>query len=509
MEEPVTKFQFELDLVDILWRQDVDLGVEREVFDGCLRQRTEEARRAREREQKRERDRERIMQRLQKLDQETGEFLPSLSSVSSQVMSCSVKSPSTVSTQQSPITQNPLLTALLFSKSQKADSEEQAFSELPSVADLQCYLDLLESESPNSPLEDIIDMCRNIPSHEENSEDELCDLSELTKAISESSDVAQLLSTPCNSLLETCVPALSDSTDSPLNTVLSSSPPENLNQMSLTQCQSIFSEFCPEPSVSSSAQIHPEESSGPAGWETSRPLPCVTDSPVLMGFDDSASSGFVDLDTSLYASDQSEEELVCIQSNYIDLLPVSLDEHVTCAQDKPQTQPLPNLKTRRGARRVCRDEQRARALGLPLSVRDIITLPVEPFNEAVNSGKLSNAQLTLIRDIRRRGKNKMAAQSCRKRKLDSLVDLEEEVETLKRQKDEGEEERERNTTDLRDTKEKLRKLYNEVFSQLRNEHGNPYDPKRYKLQLSTDGTVYLLPSSIKNNTSQENAPVAV
>lgn len=63
----------------------MDLGVEREVFDGCLRQRTEEARRSREREQKRERDLERIMQRLQKLDQETGEFLPSPSSVHSQV----------------------------------------------------------------------------------------------------------------------------------------------------------------------------------------------------------------------------------------------------------------------------------------------------------------------------------------------------------------------------------------------------------------------------------------
>lgn len=61
------------------------MGVEREVFDGCLRQRTEEAGRAKEREQKTERDLERIMRRLQKLDKETGEFLPSPSSVNSQV----------------------------------------------------------------------------------------------------------------------------------------------------------------------------------------------------------------------------------------------------------------------------------------------------------------------------------------------------------------------------------------------------------------------------------------
>lgn len=372
-------------------------------------------------------------------------------------------------------------------------------------------MDLLESESPNSPLEDIIDICRNNSSHEENSADELCDLSELTKSISESLDVAQpLLSTPCISLLETCIPTLSDSTSSPLNTIFSSSPPETLNQMSLTKCQSTFSEFCPDLSINTCTQNHPEESSAPDGWETSRTLSCVTDSPVLIGFDDSSSSGSVDLDTSLYASDQSEEDLVCIQSDYIDLLPMSLDETVTCAQDRPQTQPLPNLKTTtRGARRVCRDEQRARALGLPLSVHDIITLPVDSFNDAVSSSKLSNAQLTLIRDIRRRGKNKMAAKSCRKRKLDGLVDLEDEVEALRRQKDQEEEEQERNTADLRDTKEKLRKLYNDVFSQLRNEHGNPYDSKRYKLQLSTDGTVYLLPRSNKNSTLRENSSVAV
>lgn len=65
----------------------MDLGVEREIFDGCLRQREEETMRARTRERdlKRERELERIMQRLQKLDEETGECLPSPSSVNSQV----------------------------------------------------------------------------------------------------------------------------------------------------------------------------------------------------------------------------------------------------------------------------------------------------------------------------------------------------------------------------------------------------------------------------------------
>ncbi|XP_055069835.2 nuclear factor erythroid 2-related factor 2b [Misgurnus anguillicaudatus] len=512
MEDPSVKFPNEPDLVEILWRQDIDLGVEREIFDGCLRQRTEEARRAREREQ--ERELERIMQRLQKLDKETGEFLPSPSSVNSQAMPFSATLPSTVSTQHSPITQNPLLSALLFSKSQKASFGEQA--ELPSVPDLQYYLDLLESESPDSPLEDIMEICNHNLSHKENS---VCDLSELTQTISDSLEVVQpLLCTPCNPVLEACIPALSgDSVYSPINTNFTSSTSENLNQTCLTECQlnsnqSTLSEF------TTTFTINTTESGGSPEWSTTH-----VDSRVLIGgFDDSTSAGSVDLDTSFYATDtissQSEdEELKSVQSNYTDLLPLSLDlefeealyETVTCTKHQTQnksTKKEPNYKTTRGSRRVSRDEQRARALGLPLTVRDIIGLPVEAFNEAVNSSKLSNAQLTLIRDIRRRGKNKMAAQSCRKRKLDGLVDLEEEVEALKMKKDQGEEEQERNIKDLRDTKEKLRKLYDEVFSQLRNEDGNPYDPKKYKLQLSTDGAVYLLPRNIANrkNTLTEN-----
>ncbi|XP_073808566.1 nuclear factor erythroid 2-related factor 2b isoform X4 [Danio rerio] len=231
---------------------------------------------------------------------------------------------------------------------------------------------------------------------------------------------------------------------------------------------------------------------------------------VMLGFDDSASVGSVDLETSLYESLSNEQsdkdELESIQSDYTDLLSLSADammyETVTNAQEQTQ-------KTR--VRRGCRDEQRAQALSLPLSVHDIIHLPVEAFNEAISTCKLNHAQHTLIRDIRRRGKNKMAAQSCRKRKMDSLFGLEDEIEDLKRKKDQCMEEKERNARELCETKEKVGKLYNEVFRLLKDEHGNSYNPREYKLQLSTDGTVYLLPRNTahKNKMSTGDLNVAV
>lgn len=51
---------------------------------------------------------------------------------------------------------------------------------------------------------------------------------------------------------------------------------------------------------------------------------------------------------------------------------------------------------------LTRDEKRARALNIPISVDDIINLPMDEFNERLSKFDLSEAQLSLIRDIRRR-----------------------------------------------------------------------------------------------------------
>lgn len=68
---------------------------------------------------------------------------------------------------------------------------------------------------------------------------------------------------------------------------------------------------------------------------------------------------------------------------------------------------------------MTRDEKRARALNVPMAVDDIINLPMDEFNERLSKHDLSEAQLSLIRDIRRRGKNKVTA---RRSRLHALAD---------------------------------------------------------------------------------------
>lgn len=78
-------------------------------------------------------------------------------------------------------------------------------------------------------------------------------------------------------------------------------------------------------------------------------------------------------------------------------------------------------------RNLSRDEQHAKALHIPFSVDEIVRMPVDNFNNMLSRHYLTDLQISLIRDIRRRGKNKVAAQNCRKRKLDIILNLEDDI----------------------------------------------------------------------------------
>ncbi|CAL1584042.1 unnamed protein product [Knipowitschia caucasica] len=145
-------------------------------------------------------------------------------------------------------------------------------------------------------------------------------------------------------------------------------------------------------------------------------------------------------------------------------------------------------------RDLSRDEMRARAMCLPFSVLQIVNMPVEEFLEVLDSRGLSADQVTLLRDIRRRGKNKLAAQNCRKRKLDAITELQEEVSRLQAQ-------RERLLRDKRLTAktmcavgQQIQQLTRDVLARLRDPLGQPLTPDMYSLQCGANGRVVLVPA---------------
>jgi hypothetical protein len=140
-----------------------------------------------------------------------------------------------------------------------------------------------------------------------------------------------------------------------------------------------------------------------------------------------------------------------------------------------------------GESQFSRDERRARALNIPIPTADIINLPIDEFNERMSKFELSEAQLSLIRDIRRRGKNKVAAQNCRKRKMDQIMGLQGDVDRLFAQK-EAMEQQQAQLLYLRElARDKYAKLYNffrdshtDSMTQVANQDPpeDPNDPSR-------------------------------
>ncbi|XP_034403969.1 transcription regulator protein BACH1-like [Cyclopterus lumpus] len=108
------------------------------------------------------------------------------------------------------------------------------------------------------------------------------------------------------------------------------------------------------------------------------------------------------------------------------------------------------------------NNKRAAEIQLPFPVEQISTLSRSAFQQLLRHHHLTQDQLEFVHDVRRRSKNRVAAQRCRKRKLDGIYQIECEIKRLKSQKERLLNERTDLVHNLEETRQSLCGLCNSV-----------------------------------------------
>ncbi|KAG7466849.1 hypothetical protein MATL_G00146740 [Megalops atlanticus] len=596
--------QQDVDVIDILWRQDIDLGACREVFDFSHRQKEHELQQQRELEEERSRqqlrEQEKALLAQLQLDEETGEFVPRPPTSAPEAQpaatpptatqnipfteeegdalsfdECMQLLAETFPLVESVETETPLWTPIhpltssrpavmdphepplmetdfmpTLEPPQKPPPDlEQAWMELLSIPELQKCMnlqmeDMLEPENLTATGSLTEEREANysfyMPNHTDMGGDttdtEYLNTFErpITNAQSPDDHVQRTLTVPDistalsgDSFCDLFYPEITTKQDNtapatqPISSGDAGHPLAGLPKDTLLKPMGISKFALEEGFESVKAEVMGEFSHSDSGLSLdSSSKPSSPGKPMHVD----ESFGNSDSEMEEMGTNPGGAESDCTETralfhqedNY--QVPSPVSSPLTMSQDSKARNPKTNPAERGHHRkppftkdkakrstgsRSSRDEQRARALQIPFAVDTIVNLPVDDFNEMMSRQQLNEAQLALVRDIRRRGKNKVAAHNCRKRKMENITGLEAELASLREERERLQRERRETGSSLQEMKKQLSSLYLEVFGLLQNEQGQPYSPSEYSLHLSADGSVFLIPRTKKTLSKSE------
>uniref|UniRef100_UPI00358F560B transcription factor NF-E2 45 kDa subunit-like isoform X2 n=1 Tax=Myxine glutinosa TaxID=7769 RepID=UPI00358F560B len=522
-----------MELSEILWRQDVDLGVAREAFDEVERSKRMrwelEEQREHERTETQDQKQEAGEQASFEVDHETGELLTvTLEPVTEQPESLAVQSPCLELVK---MTGAPRHGALTCTSSEPPIDLEQQWQEILSLNELQG----MDADGVCSRMQQV-----RSDNRVDISTLEACPALKCDDVLNAPNDVVSIKLEAMDNLCP-AMDALNRNTSTSEHELLDSDTVSKIRAISTTICQNSFQADDPLSELLYSAmdgedmEIHQSKGQSKADddfpWEESFFPAGICAVPYLepsKGSDESrigwtlmksSDSGSVsdgadcntstppDLDSdsipfpiprsppnSLHEEDEDSSESGTMSTSFSLRSSRSPDDYKSTGKAKAQT--FMAARASKMVARPSRDQRRTDAMKIPFSVSDVVGLPVDSFGRLLARHSLSDVQLALVRDIRRRGKNKVAAQNCRRRKMQSLASLEGEIEALHTERTCLQHQKERLSTTVQTARTALANLRKRVFANLRDEHGSPYSPEKYTLEHTHDGVVFLVPRQL-------------
>lgn len=129
----------------------------------------------------------------------------------------------------------------------------------------------------------------------------------------------------------------------------------------------------------------------------------------------------------------------------------------------------------------------------PVTRDKLVSMPVEEFNQLLEEAKFSEIEVAFMKEWRRRGKNKAAAQVARKRKREEVSDLDEEVHMLRQQKVELERKYDRLRSQVESLKERSLAAENKLFQKQSEVLMAPVSRSSHSIHVMDDNKLLLIP----------------
>lgn len=129
----------------------------------------------------------------------------------------------------------------------------------------------------------------------------------------------------------------------------------------------------------------------------------------------------------------------------------------------------------------------------PLTRDKLITMPVEEFNQLLEEAVITEIEVAFMKEWRRRGKNKAAAQVARKRKREEVSGLDEEVHMLRQQKVELEKKYDRLRSRVESLKERSLAAEDALFQKQSKVLMEPISRSSHRIHIVDDDKLLLIP----------------